>query len=85
MIRDIIGFISAEYAKTSNTLIILFIIEILLIMMYFYILPFAYKKSFPDKIVLLDEPVMLNTQKYIDEPLQDMKKTVIVRFLFGYI
>ena len=74
MIRDIIGFISAEYAKTSNTLIILFIIEILLIMMYFYILPFAYKKSFPDKIVLLDEPVMLNTQKYIDEPLQDMKK-----------
>lgn len=74
MIRDMAGFIAAEYSNTSTTLIILFIVEILLIMMYFYIVPFAYNKSFPEKIVLLDEPVMLNTQKYIDEPLQEMKK-----------
>ena len=74
MIRDVAGFIATEYANTSNTLIILFILEILLIMMYFYIIPFAYNKSFPEKFVLLDEPVMLNTQKYIDEPLQGVKK-----------
>jgi hypothetical protein len=75
MIRDMVGYISTEYANTSNTLIILFILEILLFMMYFYILPFAYNKSFPEKMVLLHEPVMLNTQKYIDEPLMDMKKS----------
>lgn len=74
MIRDMVNFAVKEYANTSNTLIILFIIEILLIMMYFYIVPFIYNKSFPDKIVLLDEPVMLNTQKYIDAPLVGVKK-----------
>ena len=73
MIRDMINFAAKEYANTSNTLIILFVIEILLIMMYFYIVPFIYNKSFPDKIVLLDEPVMLNTQKYIDAPLVGVK------------
>ena len=61
LIRDAVGAIVAEYNSFSNTLVILFAIELILIMTYFFMTPFVNSKIFPKTTVLLDEPVMLNT------------------------
>lgn len=62
LIRDFIKEIISEYNTSSNTVLILFIIEIFLIMMYFFVIPIINNKTLPDKTVILSDPVMLNTE-----------------------
>ena len=69
LIRDAIGGAVSEYNSFSNTLIILFSIEIILILMYFFLIPFIDSRIFPKKTVLLDEPIMLNTGMPLKTPV----------------
>jgi len=69
LIRDAVGAIVAEYNSFSNTLVILFAIELILIMTYFFMTPFVNSKIFPKTTVLLDEPVMLNTGMPLKTPV----------------
>jgi hypothetical protein len=68
LIRDGIHGIIREYQSFSNTLIILFAIEIALLMMYFFLVPFINNKIFPSNLQLLENPVMLNTGKALQIP-----------------
>jgi hypothetical protein len=52
-------------------MIILFAMEILIILMYFFAIPMVNEKSFPEKIVLQDDPIMLNTKLFMDNKLTD--------------
>jgi hypothetical protein len=69
LIRDAIGSVMNEYQSFSNTLVVLFAIEIILIMTYFFMIPFVNNKIFPTSTVLLDEPVMLNTGMPLKTPV----------------
>ena len=69
LIRDTVGAIVKEYNSFSNTLVILFAIEVILIMTYFFMTPFVNSKIFPKTTVLLDEPVMLNTGMPLKTPV----------------
>lgn len=62
LIRDFVKEIISEYNTSSNTVLILFIIEIFLIIMYFFIIPIINNKALPEKTVVLSDPVMLNTE-----------------------
>jgi hypothetical protein len=61
LIRDGIQGAIHEYKSFSMTLIVLFFVEILLLLMYFYLVPTFNKNVFPENITLLDDPVLLNT------------------------
>jgi hypothetical protein len=69
LIRDTVGAIVNEYNSFSNTLVILFAVEVILIMTYFFMIPFVNSKIFPTTTVLLDEPVMLNTGTPLKTPV----------------
>jgi hypothetical protein len=60
LIRDAIRVMTQEYQNTSSTIFILFIFQILLILMYFYLFPLIDTAAYPSSILLLNEPVMLN-------------------------
>jgi hypothetical protein len=71
LIRDFIKEFIKEYNTSSTTVLILFVLEILLIIMYFLIIPLVNDKSLPEKIVILDDPVMINTQMDMCSKLKD--------------
>jgi hypothetical protein len=73
MIRDFIKEVTNEYNNSSTTILTLFILEILLIIMYFFIVPLINKNSHPESVVLLDDPVMLNTQLELENKIPDKK------------
>jgi len=68
LIRDMIHGAIQEYQTFSTTLIILFVIELILLMTYFFLIPFVNTRIFPTTTVLLDDPVMLNMPQSIDLP-----------------
>jgi len=61
MIRDGIKGAINEYNTFSTTLVILFGVEILLLLMYFFLIPLFNTNAVPTNIPLLEDPVMLNT------------------------
>lgn len=61
LIRDGLHAAIREYETFSTTLVVLFVLELLLLLMYFFLIPFVNNKIFPKKQVLLEDPVMLNT------------------------
>ena len=61
LIRDSIKAAIKEYNSFSTTLTILFVIEVLLLLMYFFLIPLINTTSIPKNISLLGDPVMLNT------------------------
>ena len=61
LIRDFTKKLIQEYNTSSTTILILFIVEILLIIMYFLVIPIINNKAFPEKTIILSDPVMLNT------------------------
>jgi hypothetical protein len=69
LIRDAVGAVIKEYSTFSNTLVVLFAIEVILLMIYFFMIPFVNSKIFPDKVVLLEEPAMLNTGMPLKTPV----------------
>ena len=71
LIRDFVKEIISEYNTSSNTVLILFIIEIFLIIMYFFVIPIVNNKALPEKIVILSDPVMLNTEITLPKVLKD--------------
>ena len=60
LIRDGIRGILNEYKTFSTTLMILFGIELLILLMYFFLIPLLNNNVVPTNISLLDDPVMLN-------------------------
>jgi hypothetical protein len=68
MIRDLIHGTIQEYQTFSSTLIILFVIELLLLMTYFFLIPFVNTRIFPTSTVLIEDPIMLNMPQPIDLP-----------------
>ena len=60
LIRDGIRGVINEYNTFSTTLAILFVIELLILLMYFFLIPLLNNKVVPANISLLDDPVMLN-------------------------
>lgn len=66
LIRDAIHGAIEEYKSFSTTLMILFIVEILLVMIYFFLMPFVNNRIFPEKVSLISDPVLLN----VETPLQ---------------
>lgn len=68
LIRDAIQSAIAEYNSFSTTLMILFIVELLLIMIYFFIIPFVNNRVFPENLSLINDPVMLNTETPLQIP-----------------
>ena len=75
LIRDFIQMIVQDYHNSSTTVLILFAFEIVILLMYFFIVPFTNKKLFPNKTILLDDPVMLNKQLSVGEKLIDKQNT----------
>lgn len=61
LIRDGIKGAINEYNTFSNTIIILFVLELLLILMYFFLIPLIYTKVINGNVTILENPVMLNT------------------------
>lgn len=71
LIRDFIKEIISEYNTSSNTVLILFIIEIFLIIMYFFVIPIVNNKALPEKTVILSDPVMLNSEITLPKVLKN--------------
>jgi len=71
LIRDFVKELIKEYNSSSTTLLVLFVFEILLIIMYFWLLPLINDKSLPEKIMILDDPVMINTEMDMCSTLKD--------------
>lgn len=69
LIRDFIQTVIQEYNGLSFTIVILFVLELLLILMYFYIVPLIQDKTFPDKIIILENPSMLNSSMELENKL----------------
>lgn len=65
LLNDFLIYLKAQVGITSSIVLVLFVLEILFILMYFYIpvlIDFLEKKN---SIVLLEEPTYLNKQKTI--------------------
>jgi hypothetical protein len=60
LLRDLVASLVKEYSTFSNTLLVLFAIEVLLIMLYFFMIPFVNSNLFPTQTVILEDPIMLN-------------------------
>jgi len=75
LIRDFIQMIVQDYNTSSTTVLVLFALEIVILLMYFFIVPFVNKKLFPSKNVLLDTPVMLNKQLSVGDNIVDKTNT----------
>ena len=60
LLRDLVAVLLKEYSTFSNTLLVLFAIEVLLIMLYFFMIPFVNSNLFPTQTVILEDPIMLN-------------------------
>jgi len=43
--------------------------------MYFFAIPMVNKSAFPEKIVLVDDPIMLNTKLFVDNKLPDKTRS----------
>ena len=71
LIRDFVKELIQEYNSSSTTVLVLFVFEILLIIMYFLLLPLINDKSLPEKTVILDDPVMINTEMDMCSKLKD--------------
>ena len=71
LIKDFVKELIQEYNTSSTTVLILFVFEVLLIIMYFWMLPLINDKSLPEKIVILDDPVMINTEMDMCSKLKD--------------
>jgi hypothetical protein len=71
LIRDFVKELIQEYNSSSTTVLVLFVFEILLIIMYFWLLPLINDKSLPEKTVILDDPVMINTEMDMCSKLKD--------------
>lgn len=76
LIRDAIRVMTQEYQNTSSTIFILFIFQILLILMYFYLFPLIDTAAYPSSILLLNEPVMLNKKLDISNNHKLLSQTV---------
>jgi hypothetical protein len=61
LIRDAIKGAVNEYNSFSTTILVLFIIEIILLLMYFLLIPLFNTNVVPTNISLLDDPIMINT------------------------
>jgi hypothetical protein len=68
LLRDAIHGAIQEYQTFSSTLVILFVLEVVFLMMYFFLIPFVKTKMFPPSIQLINEPVMLNTSLPLKTP-----------------
>ena len=75
LIRDGIKHIVKEYNNSSTTLLLLFVFEIFLIIMYFFLIPLLYEKSYPAKTVILEDPVMLNMETQLTNKFPVALKT----------
>jgi hypothetical protein len=75
LIRDGIKHIVKEYNSTPITLLILFVFEIFLIIMYFFLIPLLYEKSYPAKTIILEDPVMLNMETQLTNKFPVKLKT----------
>lgn len=61
LIRDAIKGAVNEYNSFSTTILVLFVIEIILLLMYFFLIPLFNTNVVPTNISLLDDPIMINT------------------------
>jgi len=68
MIRDIVQAGIQEYNTFSVTLFVLFIIEIVLLMIYFFLIPFVNYKIYPQNLNLIMEPIMLHRERQLKVP-----------------
>ncbi len=71
LLRDFVKELINEYKSFSTTLMILFVFEIILILMYFFIIPLIHNKSFPEKTIILNDPVMINAEMDMCNSLKD--------------
>ena len=62
LIRDATQMILREYATTTNTVMTLIVLEIILIVTYFYMFLWIDNLAVPENIVILNEPLMLNNR-----------------------
>jgi len=68
LIRDGIQNLIQEYHSFSTTLVVLFVTEIFLLILYFFLIPFVNHQIFPKYTKLITDPVMLNTGQPIKIP-----------------
>jgi hypothetical protein len=69
LLRDLVAALVKEYSTFSNTLLVLFAIEVLLIILYFFMIPFVNSNIFPKQTVLLEDPVMLSKGIPLNTPV----------------
>ena len=68
LIRDMVQGGIQEYNTFSATLMVLFVVEVILLMTYFFLMPFVNNQIFPESVNLVNEVVMLNTEHPIKVP-----------------
>lgn len=68
LIRDVIHGAIGEYQTFSSTLVALFVLEVIFLMMYFFLIPLVKTKMFPPSIQLINDPIMLNTSMPLTTP-----------------
>jgi len=69
LIRDAVQSAIQEYNTFSITLVILFVLEIILVMMYLFLMPFINNRIFPHTVNLVKKPIMLNKEHPIQVPI----------------
>lgn len=67
LISDAVSYFVRDYQSTPLSALLLFILEIFLLLVYFYLYPLASKHFTGDYTVLLKEPVMLSTKTSLGE------------------
>jgi hypothetical protein len=76
LLSDLITYLRAEVTAAPPTLYILFVLELALLLAYFYLIPFVQRNIAGNAMVLLNEPVMLSKKKFIDH---DFKRSAIFK------
>lgn len=69
LLTDFISYITNEYKATPNKILTLFGLEIVLLLLYFYLPDLLYKLSIKDGVTVLENYVYLNEENII--PLED--------------
>jgi hypothetical protein len=76
LIRDAIHSAIQEYNSFSKTLMVLFVLEVMLLLMYFFLIPVVYDRMVPEHVVLLEDPILLNTYVPIENKIKNQNFSI---------
>ena len=62
LISDFVNYILKDFRETPASIVVLFLIELILIILYLYMVPFINRQLYPEKKYILDDSQFLNNE-----------------------